>query len=260
MPAHRALCTWQIVMGPNVVTRQAAAAAKAAAPPQPQVLMLASAAWDAVSNIDWLPIFKIIACVMLVCLLVTLLLPWMLVVVVAGWQHFFWQLGFGGECARPPAPSDALRPHARRMRARSSHAFGGVADARLPRCRRSVMPTRGDDGVVPSPSPLVSAPSTSTPPSPSTSTTTSVCMFYPPGTCCPLAEALPPVQLYCVVRCLRAAQLTTSGAWVAPRLIGSEIFECADSVVPDGRVDRVELPALAECMRVRPDVAALVTC
>ena len=153
---------------------------------------------------------------------------------------------------RPPAPSDALRPLARRTRARCTHAFGGVADARLPRCRRSVRPTRGDDGVVPSPSPLVSAPSTST--------TTSVCMFYPPGTCCPLAEALLPVQLYCVVRCLRAAQLTTSGAWVAPRLVGSEIFECADSVVPDGRVDRGELPALAECMRVRPDVAALVTC
>ena len=145
-----------------------------------------------------------------------------------------------------------------RMRARCKNASGGAVDARvLPLRRRSVRPLRGVDGGAPSPS----TPTTYTHTSTLTSTSTSMCMFYPLGTCCPGPEALlPEALLYCVMRCLRAAQLAAPGLWAVPRMIGPELFECSDRVVPDGRVSLGELPALAECMRVSPSVASLVTC
>ena len=64
-----------------------------------------------------------------------------------------------------------------------------------------------------------------------------MCMFYPLGTCCPGPEALlpeallPEALLYCVMRCLRAAQLAAPGLWAVPRMIGPELFECSETAL-----------------------------
>ena len=62
---------------------------------------------------------------MLVCLIVTLLLPWMILSVLTGWQQVFRKLGFGGECARPPRPTPSdPSPGARAPGARTRSELG----------------------------------------------------------------------------------------------------------------------------------------
>jgi len=90
------------------------------------------------------------------------------------------------------------------------------------------------------------------------------CCPCPAGEKCDVAS-----RLSCVGRCLRRAQQLEMGSgWNAPRLIGSELLECADSVIRDGSVDCQELVLFATRCFVPPNVnevlsaflQTLVTC
>ena len=79
-----------------------------------------------------------------------------------------------------------------------------------------------------------------------------------PGACCPCPPGVPcraAAQLGCVSGCLRRAQqLHLGSAWSALRLIGAELYACADSIVPDGEVDTAELTRFAQHCFVSPGV------
>jgi hypothetical protein len=77
--------------------------------------------------------------------------------------------------------------------------------------------------------------------------------------CCPEPrQSLRPVDITHVVRCLRTAAQRIHGAkWVAPRLVGTVMVQCADSHgVADGVLRGAELQFLAVCVDPSGSLAA----
>ena len=127
----------------------------------------------------------------------------------------------------PRAPTHSPHPRPQHQRAPS-------AAPSLPR-RRVVNEGRvGDEDPVTTPTPTVES-------------------------CCPEPrQSLRPVDITHVVRCLRTAAQRIHGAkWVAPRLVGTVMVQCADSHgVADGVLRGAELQFLAVCVDPSGSLAA----
>ena len=180
-------------------------------------------------------------------LLFVWVLPWLIYVILDGWQRLFYKLA--GECASEnPSPTPCL-----------THTL-----PRSPLVRARVAP--------PSPSRPLCRPRVSAEPAAATAVATmpmtppaAPMCAYVRDSCCPAGgePLLSKREMYCVLVCLRSAQRLVLGAdWTSPRLVGTEIVQCADPVKIDGRVSREELPLLArDCFAVRGvDTSALLQC